>query len=108
MRKNCLRGPQEPVSHIDRVNIVSGDRIDRIVGKRDGALEGACPRARNIESDDGRRRPKEGRVAEILHAIDRATGSTGRRGARGGIGRPRRLRQRKTGEENGNKKENSR
>ena len=48
-----LRGPQETVSHIARVNIVSGDRIGRIVGKRDGALEGACARARNIERGDG-------------------------------------------------------
>jgi hypothetical protein len=44
-----LRGPQETVSHIACVNIVSGDRTNRIVGKRDGALEGAGARARNVE-----------------------------------------------------------
>ena len=48
-----LRGPQETVTHIARVNIVSGDSTDRIVGKRDGALEGTCARARNIERGDG-------------------------------------------------------
>lgn len=40
------------MSYIARVNIVSGDRTDRIVGKRDGALEGACSRARNVERGD--------------------------------------------------------
>ena len=48
-----LRGPQETVTHIARVNIVSGDSTDRIVGKRDGALEGTCARARNVERGDG-------------------------------------------------------
>jgi hypothetical protein len=33
-------------------NIVSDDRIDRIVAKRDSALERACARARNIERCD--------------------------------------------------------
>ena len=48
-----LRSPQETVSRIARVNIVPGDRIDRIVGKRDGALEGTRPRARHIEGGEG-------------------------------------------------------
>ena len=39
--------------HIARVNIDSGDRIHRIVAKRDSALAGACARARNIERRDG-------------------------------------------------------
>ena len=52
LRKSCLRGPQEPVSHIACVNIVSGDRTDWIVAKRDSALEGACSRARNVERGD--------------------------------------------------------
>ena len=47
-----LRGPQETVGHIARVNIVSGDRTGRIVGKRDSALERSCPRARNVERGD--------------------------------------------------------
>src|SRR5262245_61703125 len=47
-----LRSPQETVSHIARVNIVSGNRAGRIVGKRDSALEGTCPSSRNIERGD--------------------------------------------------------
>src|SRR5439155_1510437 len=39
--------------HIARVNIDSGDRIHRIVAKRDSALAGTCARARNIERGDG-------------------------------------------------------
>ena len=48
-----LRSPQETVSHIVRVNIVSRDRIGGIIGKRDSALAGACARARNIEYGNG-------------------------------------------------------
>ena len=40
------------MSHIARVNIVSGNRAGRIVGKRDSALEGTCPSSRNIERGD--------------------------------------------------------
>src|SRR5207248_3294350 len=49
LRMSGLRGPQETVSHIACVNIVSRDCTDRIVGKRDGALEGAGARARHVE-----------------------------------------------------------
>ena len=48
-----LWSPQETVSHIARVNIVSGDRTGRIVEERDGALARACARTRNIERGDG-------------------------------------------------------
>ena len=41
------------MSHIARVNIVSDNRISRIVAKGDRALERACARARNIERCDG-------------------------------------------------------
>jgi hypothetical protein len=40
------------VKHTVRVNLPSGDRVDRIVVKRDGALAGACARARNVEHGD--------------------------------------------------------
>ena len=48
-----LEASQEPVTHIVRVNIVSGDRTSRIVAKGDRALERACARARNIERRNG-------------------------------------------------------
>src|SRR2546427_81298 len=60
-----LRSPQETVSHIVRVNIVSGDHIDRIVGKRDGALEGTCPSARNVERGDRAIRSAQDAVIHI-------------------------------------------
>ena len=44
-----LGAPQETVKHVARVNVVSGDRIDRIVANGDSALAGACTRAQNIE-----------------------------------------------------------
>ena len=69
---------------------------------------GPVPAPGASKGGDRRLRSNKGRVAEIQEAIDRATGRTGRRRAHGGIGRPRRLRQRKTGEENGSKEENSR
>lgn len=152
-----LGASQETVNHIARVNIDSGDRVHRVVAKRDsalaracartrniergdgallstheamidiarvyvisrdhpgradvlgyGALAGACARARSVECGDGRLRVNEGRVAEFQEAIARAPGRTGRKGAWGGIGRSRRLRQRKTGEENGSKEQNAR
>src|SRR5437667_12588164 len=52
LRISGLRSPKETVSHIVRVDIIPGDRTDRIVGKRDGALERACARARNVERGD--------------------------------------------------------
>src|SRR5262245_35709911 len=62
-RKRCLANsasaderlgsPQEAVSYIVRVNIVSRDRIGRIVGKRDGGLARACASAGNVERGDG-------------------------------------------------------
>ena len=68
-----LRGPQKTVSHIARVNIVSGDRIDRIVGKRDGALEGTCARARNGERGDGAVRCAHEAVIDVarVHVLSR-------------------------------------
>jgi hypothetical protein len=45
-----LRSSQETVTHIARINIVSGDRTDRIVGKRDRALARACARARETSN----------------------------------------------------------
>src|SRR5207302_1504498 len=39
--------------HTARINLPSGDRVGRIVAKRDGALAGACTRARNVEHGDG-------------------------------------------------------
>jgi hypothetical protein len=53
--RESVGASQETVKHIARVNIVSGDRIDRIVAKRDNALARACARARNIERGDYRR-----------------------------------------------------
>jgi hypothetical protein len=41
------------VKHTVRVNLPSGDRVDRIVAKRDGALARTCTRARNVEHGDG-------------------------------------------------------
>src|SRR5213078_342276 len=51
--RQSLGAAQETVIHIDRVNIDSGDRIHRIVAKRDSALAGTCARARNVERGDG-------------------------------------------------------
>src|SRR4030095_8276696 len=51
--QRVLGASQETVTHIVRVNIVSGDHVDWIVAKRDRALERACARARNIERCDG-------------------------------------------------------
>jgi hypothetical protein len=47
--RRVLGVSQEAVKHIARVNIVSGDRIDRIVAKSDSALARACARVRNVE-----------------------------------------------------------
>src|SRR5947207_1868014 len=44
-----LGGSQETVRYVACINVVSGDRIGRVVGKRDSALEWACARARSIE-----------------------------------------------------------
>ena len=68
-----LRGPQETVSHIVRVNIVSGDRIDRIVGKWDSALEGTCPSARNVERGDGTVASAQKAVIDVarVHVLSR-------------------------------------
>ena len=41
------------MKHIIGVNIVSDDRIDGVIAKRDSALARAVPRARNIERGDG-------------------------------------------------------
>src|SRR4029077_17800217 len=48
-----LGTPQEAVTHVARVNVVPGDRVDRIVANRDRALAGTCARARNIERGHG-------------------------------------------------------
>src|SRR5262249_24754127 len=53
LRVSGLRVPHETVSHIARVNIVSGDRTDGIVAKRNSALARACACARNIKRGDG-------------------------------------------------------
>src|SRR5205807_8043319 len=38
--------------HTARVNLPAGDRVGRIVAKRDGALARTCTRARNVEHGD--------------------------------------------------------
>src|SRR5215469_629363 len=48
-----LRASQETVKHIARINVGSGDRIRRIVTKRDRALARTCAGARNIKCTDG-------------------------------------------------------
>jgi len=45
--------PQEAVVHTDRVNVITRDRVRRIVGDWDGALAGASACARNVERSDG-------------------------------------------------------
>ena len=49
-----LRGPQETVIRIVRVNVGSGDRADGVDGSRKGlgALEGTCARPRGVEGGD--------------------------------------------------------
>ena len=49
-----LRGPQETVIRIVRVNVGSGDRADGVDGSRKGlgALEGTCARTRGVEGGD--------------------------------------------------------
>ncbi len=108
-RDDCaVRSTQNSVNRTARVGVASRDRPCRVDRERDCALAGACARARSVECGDGRLRVNEGRVAEFQEAIARAPGRTGRKGAWGGIGRSRRLRQRKTGEENGSKEQNAR
>src|SRR6266480_1717185 len=71
--KYARRYAQETVIHIARVNIDSGDRIHRIVAKRDCALAGTCARARNIERDDGAVLSTHEAVIDIarVHVISR-------------------------------------
>src|SRR6266536_1932396 len=104
----AVRSAQDSVNRTARVGVASRDRPCRVDSERDCALAGACARARSVECGDGRLRVNEGRVAEFQEAIARAPGRTGRKGAWGGIGRSRRLRQRKTGEENGSKEQSAR
>src|SRR6266542_2890730 len=60
-----LRGPEEAVTHIARVNIVSGDRIEWIVGKRDSALARTCARARSVECGDNAIQSAQDAVIDI-------------------------------------------
>jgi hypothetical protein len=64
-----LRSSQETVTHIARINIVPGDRTDRIVGKRDRALARACARARNVERGDSAVRDSHEPVIYIIGII---------------------------------------
>ena len=61
------------MKHITRVNIVSGDRIDRVVANRDSALARAGPRARNIERGDGAMLSTHEAVIDIarVHVVSR-------------------------------------
>src|SRR5436190_1929429 len=63
-------GSQETVRYVACINVVSGDRIGRIVGKRDGALEGTCPSARNVERGDRAIRSAQETVIHIAR-VDR-------------------------------------
>jgi hypothetical protein len=58
------------VKHIARVNIVSGDRIDWIVAKRDSALARACARPQNIERGDRAMLKTHEAVIDIEHRIE--------------------------------------
>jgi hypothetical protein len=48
-----LRGPQETVSHIARINVIAGDRIHRVIAARYRTLAWTCACPRNIERCDG-------------------------------------------------------
>ena len=49
----ALRGPQETVSHIARINVIAGDRIHRVIAVRYRTLAWTCACPRNIECCDG-------------------------------------------------------
>ena len=47
-----LRGPQETVTHVARINVGSGDRAGGVDEGARGALAGTCAGARGIERGD--------------------------------------------------------
>ena len=51
--KREIPAAQETVIRIGSVNVVSGDRVEIVVAKSDGALAGTCALARNVEHRDG-------------------------------------------------------
>ena len=59
-----LRGPQETVIHIARIDVGSGDRAGGIDGYRGGALAGTCTRTRNIERRDSAVRVCERQISQ--------------------------------------------
>ena len=59
--------------HIARINVVSGNCIGIVVATSDGALTGACARARNVERGDSAVRGAQETVIHIarVHVLSR-------------------------------------